>query len=46
MSNQLLKSGTAIGALVRETQYLESSANFIHKLSIALIEGNETNFIN
>ncbi|HIC39061.1 MAG TPA: four helix bundle protein [Candidatus Marinimicrobia bacterium] len=43
-SKQLMKSGTAIGALVREAQFAESSADFIHKLSIALKEANETEY--
>lgn len=42
MSKQLLRSGTAIGALVREAEHAESKADFIHKLSIALKETNET----
>lgn len=44
LSRQLMKSGTAIGALVREAQYAESSADFIHKLSIALKEANESEY--
>jgi len=40
----LLKSGTAIGALIREAQQAESRADFIHKLSIALKEANETEY--
>ena len=40
--NQLLRSGTAIGALVREAEYAQSKADFIHKLSVALKEANET----
>ena len=36
LSKQLLRSGTAIGALVREAQQAESKADFIHKLAIAL----------
>ena len=32
MSKQLLRSGTAVGALVREAQNAESKADFIHKL--------------
>ena len=35
MSKQLLKLGTAVGALVREAEHAESKADFIHKLSIA-----------
>jgi len=32
LSKQLLRSGTAIGALVREAEHAESAADFIHKL--------------
>ena len=42
LSKQLLRSGTAIGALVREAQNAESKADFIHKLSIAQKECDET----
>ncbi|MBT3300375.1 MAG: four helix bundle protein [Candidatus Marinimicrobia bacterium] len=42
MSKQVLKSGTAIGALVRESEHAESKADFIHKLAIAQKESNET----
>jgi four helix bundle protein len=44
LSKQLLKSGTAIGALVREAEHAESRADFIHKMSIALKEANETEY--
>jgi len=44
MSKQLLRSGTAIGALVRESEHAESKADFIHKLSIALKEANESEY--
>ncbi len=44
LSRQLLRSGTAIGALVRESEYAESRPDFIHKLSIALKEANETEY--
>ncbi len=44
LSKQLLRSGTAIGALVREGEYAQSKADFIHKLSIALKEANETEY--
>ena len=37
----MLRSGTAIGALVRESVHAESRADFIHKLSIAQKEANE-----
>src|SRR5664279_6380427 len=42
ISNQLLKSGTSIGANVFEAQFPESRADFIHKMKIALKEANET----
>ncbi len=44
LSKQLLRSGTAIGALVREADQAESKADFIHKLAIALKEANETEY--
>ena len=44
LSKQLLRSGTAIGALVRESEQAESKADFIHKLAIALKEANETEY--
>jgi four helix bundle protein len=44
LSKQLLRSGTAIGALVREGEHAESKLDFIHKLSIALKEANETSY--
>ena len=42
MSKQLLRSGTSIGANIGETISAESSADFVHKLSIAQKEANET----
>ncbi len=44
LSKQLLRSGTAIGALVREAEQAESKADFIHKMAIALKEANETEY--
>ncbi len=44
LSKQLLRSGTAIGALVREADQAESKADFAHKLAIALKEANETEY--
>lgn len=44
LSKQLLRSGTAIGALVRESEHAESKADFIHNLSIALKEANESDY--
>ncbi len=40
----MLRSGTAIGALIREGEYAQSTLDFIHKLSIALKEANETEY--
>jgi four helix bundle protein len=42
VANQLLRSGTAVGALIAESQQAESKADFIHKAKIALKEANET----
>jgi four helix bundle protein len=42
MSKQLLRSGTAVGALIREAEHGESKKDFIHKLAIAQKEANET----
>lgn len=42
LSKQLLRSGTAVGALAREAQNAESKADFIHKLAIAQKECDET----
>lgn len=42
VANQLLKSGTSIGANVHEAQNSESKLDFIHKLKIAHKEADET----
>jgi four helix bundle protein len=44
LSKQLLRSGTAVGVLVREAQNAESKADFIHKLGIAQKECDETTY--
>jgi four helix bundle protein len=44
LSKQMLRSGTAIGALVREAEQAESRADFAHKMAIALKEANETDY--
>jgi len=41
LSKQLLKAGTSIGAMVRESEFAQSKADFISKLSIGLKEANE-----
>ena len=42
LSKQVLRSGTAVGALVSEAEFGQSKADFVSKLSIALKEANET----
>ena len=44
LTNQIFRSGTAIGALVREAEFAQSPSDFINKLHIALKECNETIF--
>jgi TIGR02436 family protein len=44
ISNQLLKSGTSIGANIREAQNSESKNDFIHKFKISAKEIEETNY--
>lgn len=44
LSKQLLRSGTAIGALISESEFAQSKADFIHKLHIAVKEANESKY--
>lgn len=44
LSKQLLRSGTSVGANVREALNAQSTADFIHKLSIAKKECDETRY--
>jgi len=44
LSKQLLRSGTSVGAMIREAEYAQSRADFTHKMSIALKECNESRF--
>jgi four helix bundle protein len=44
ISKQILRSGTAIGALIRESKYAQSKADFLHKQMIALKEASETEY--
>ena len=44
LSQQLIRSGTSIGAMVRETEHAESLKDFVHKLSIGLKEANESKY--
>lgn len=44
LSKQVLRSGTSIGAMIEEATQAESKADFIHKLSVANKEANETRY--
>jgi four helix bundle protein len=44
MANQLFRSGTSIGANVREAQGAESKGDFIHKCKVAYKEAEETTY--
>lgn len=44
MANQLFRSGTSIGANVREAQNAQSKADFIHKIKLAAKEADETTY--
>jgi four helix bundle protein len=44
LSRQVLKSGTSVGANIREAIQAESKADFIHKMCIALKESSETEY--
>ena len=44
LSRQLLKSGTSIGANIREAEFAQSNKDFISKMSIALKEASETEY--
>jgi four helix bundle protein len=44
IANQLLKSGTSIGANIREAQSPESKVDFIHKMKISAKEAQETEY--
>ena len=44
MSKQILRSGTSIGANLRESRNAQSTSDFIHKLNIALKEADETQY--
>jgi four helix bundle protein len=44
LANQIIRSGTSIGANVREAQNVESKSDFIHKVKIAAKEADETEY--
>ena len=44
LSKQLLRNGTAIGALIKESEHAQSKADFLNKMNVALKEANETEY--
>lgn len=44
LSKQLLRSGTALGALIREGEFAASKADFVNMFKVSLKEANETEF--
>ena len=44
LPQQILRSGTSVGAIIREAEYAESRKDFLHKLNIELKEINECNY--
>lgn len=44
LSRQLLRSGTSVGTLLKESEHAQSKSDFINKRSIALKEANETEY--
>lgn len=44
LSKQVLRSGTSVGALIKEAEHAQSKKNFINKMNIALKEANETEY--
>jgi len=44
LSKQIIRSGTFIGASIREAEFAQSSLDYIHKFSVSLKEANETQY--
>jgi four helix bundle protein len=44
LSNQILRAGTSVGAMIREAEHAESKRDFLHKLNIGLKEINECSY--
>ncbi len=44
LSKQLLRSGTSIGALIKEGEHAQSKADFLNKMNVALKEANEAEY--
>jgi four helix bundle protein len=45
LSKQVMRSGTSVGAMIRESEHAESKSDFIHKMAIAQKEVNETIYL-
>ena len=44
VADQLIRSGTAVGAMVEEADGAESNRDFVHKMSVALKEARESHY--
>ena len=44
ISKQIIRSGTSVGASIREAEFAQSNLDYIHKFSISLKEANETQY--
>ncbi|WP_396180400.1 four helix bundle protein [Flavobacterium sp.] len=44
IAKQLVRSGTSVGANIKEAQNAESKADFVHKLKVSLKEADETEY--
>jgi four helix bundle protein len=44
LSKQVLRSGTSVGVLIAESEFAQSKADFVNKLSVSLKEANETSY--
>jgi four helix bundle protein len=44
LTKQLLKSGTSVGALIKEAEHAQSKADFLNKMNVVLKEANETEY--
>jgi len=44
LSQQILRAGTSVGAMIREAEHAESRKDFLHKLNIGLKEINECDY--
>ena len=44
LSKQVLRSGTSVGAMIKEAEHAQSKADFLNKMNIALKEINETEY--